>query len=77
MRKCDRHIINATALFLLAANFVNGQQQNTYEVLSPDQTIKLAVTVTENIAYSVTVYKQTIIVPSTISMTLENDGVLG
>ena len=53
------------------------QAEKSYELRSPDQTVKVSVTADGNIAYSVSVDGHTIIEPSPISLTLNDNKVLG
>jgi len=48
-----------------------------YEVLSPDGNMKLTVSMTKNISWSVAYKGETVILPSIISMTITDDKVLG
>ena len=55
---------------------VNAQKKKTYELQSPDHSIKMAISVDDHVQYSVIVDGEIIIKPSSISMKL-NDEVLG
>ncbi len=48
-----------------------------YEVLSPDGNIKLTVSITKNISWSVIYKGETVVLPSNISMTVTSDKILG
>jgi alpha-glucosidase len=64
-------------LLLCGANIVSGQQRKTHKIQSPDKTIELVVSVENEITYSVNVDGKTVVEPSQISMTVQNDQVLG
>ena len=63
-------------LFLYFGGVVNAQKNKTYELQSPDHSIKMVVSVDDHVQYSVIVDGEMIIKPSSISMKL-NDEVLG
>jgi alpha-glucosidase len=64
-------------LFCFTAVVANGQKQKTYKILSPDQKIECAVTIGQNIKYAVSLEGHSILDPSLISMTLNENRVLG
>ena len=72
-----RYLLILMTLFLFSAFGVHGQQQNAYEINSPDQTIKLIISVEDQITYSVIVDGNIVVAPSRISMSLDEDVVLG
>ncbi len=72
----QRHIsIICICFFVLLPNA--GFSGDNYEVLSPDQNIKLKIEIGEKIAYSVFYKSREVLKPSPISMTLRDQGVLG
>ena len=75
--KIGIHLISAILLFICKTSLVNGQQQKNYEILSPDDSIRLIISVEKIIQYSVIVDGRTILKPSPISMTLGNGQVIG
>ena len=70
-------ILSAMFLFICITSVVNGEQKKNYETLSPDNSIKLIVSIEKNIQYSVMVDGENILKLSPISMTLGNSQVLG
>ncbi len=75
--KLGIRLIIAMMLLYSAGIAVYGQQQNMYELQSPDKTIKIVITVKNEIMYSVTVDGKIVLEPSQISMTVGDDLVLG
>ena len=69
------------SILLLSLIFLFGLSQNVdaeeYTLYSPDKKIELKITINGSISYSVVFNKKTILSPSTISLTLENETVLG
>jgi alpha-glucosidase len=76
-RKFGVPIFYTIILLLLVTNIINCQQTKTYEIQSPDKTIGIMITVGKEILYSVTVDGMTVIEPSPISMTINDNRVLG
>ncbi len=70
-------LICVLMLFFSTATLVNGRQTRNFEIKSPNESIKVVVTVGKNISYAIKVDRKTILKPSQISMTLSNDRVPG
>lgn len=64
-------------LFILCTTVTFAQDNSTFTLQSPDEEISLEVTVGEKITWSVSRNSQQVIAPSSISMKLEGDDVLG
>lgn len=62
---------------LLSTVTLGWASAQTYELLSPDKKLKMAVTVNEKIAYSVSLDGKELLAPSTLSMTVNDKLVLG
>lgn len=69
------------SILLSCLLFLFGLSQNVdaeeYTLYSPDKKIELKITIDCSISYSVVFNKKTILSPSAISLTLENEAVLG
>jgi len=69
------------SILLLSLLFLFGLSQNVdaeeYTLYSPDKKIELKITIDGSISYSVAFNKKPILSPSAISLTLENEAVLG
>ncbi len=76
MKKIHHILLTTLLLFLFFAKIANAQNKKNYELLSPDITIKMVISIDDQIQYSVLVDGETILKPSQISMKL-NDQVLG
>ncbi len=63
--------------FLLSILIFGSASAQTYELLSPDKKLKIAVTVNDKIAYSVSLDGKELLAPSTLSMTVNDNLVLG
>ena len=70
-------LICFTILILFISINVKGQPKNTLEIQSPDKTIKVILSFADQITYSVLVDEKVIIEPSSISMTVGDNQVLG
>ena len=70
-------LICLTIFLLFVSINVKGNPQKTIEVQSPDKTIKVILTVGEQISYSVLVDEKMVIESSPISMTIDENRVLG
>ena len=71
------NLICLTILLLLVSINVKGRLNKTIEVKSPDKTVKVVLTVGEQISYSVIFDEKMVIEPSPISMTIDENRVLG
>lgn len=76
-QKYTTSLIGLILLILFISIDVNGQQDKTLEVRSPDKTIKVIVTVVDQVTYSVIVDEMVVIENSPISMTTGDNEVLG
>ncbi len=70
-------LLTIATLLVASTNTASSRENQIYEIQSPDKTIKVTVTVTENIHFSVMVDDETMVNPSKIAMFLNNDRVLG
>ena len=77
MKYQKKKIATILTLLILGTKGVFCGQLKTYEIQSPDRSIELFVTVDNSISYSVTVDGKSIIEPSQIFMTIDNNRVLG
>jgi len=77
MKYQKQKIATILTLLILGTKGVFCGQLKTYEIQSPDRSIELFVTVDNSISYSVTVDGKSIIEPSQIFMTIDNNRVLG
>lgn len=64
-------------LLIFGVDILSAQVQKAYELLSPDQSIQLTVSTGTTLSYSIRVDGKKVMGVSTISMTLDNNRVLG
>lgn len=76
IKRINQILLTTLFLLLYFGGSVNAQKKKSYEVLSPDNSIKMIISVDDKIQYSVIVDDETIIKSSPISMKL-NDQDLG
>jgi len=76
IKKIKSLLLTSLFLFLLFGGIANAQKKKNYELLSPDNSIKMVISVDNSLQYSIFVDGKIILKPSRISMKL-NDQVLG
>ena len=76
MKKIHQILLATFFLFLYFGGSANAQKKRSYEVQSPDHSIKMIISIDDHVQYSVIVDGEMIIKPSSVSMKL-NDQVLG
>ena len=69
--------ILAFLIILLSTFTLKAQKEKTFTLVSPNQGLIAQIDVSDKIYYSLQVKEQEIILPSSISMTLENGTILG